>query len=49
MPFSARTLPFLLLVFLQEAVVILAMSTAEGLFLKRVGRASCRERVCFEV
>ena len=40
MPFSARTLPFLLLVFLQEAVVILAMSTAEGLFLKRVGSAS---------
>ncbi|MBI3890251.1 MAG: HEAT repeat domain-containing protein [Candidatus Wallbacteria bacterium] len=37
MPLTARTLPFMLLTFLQEAVVLLAMSTAEGLFLKRVG------------
>ncbi len=35
--FSSRSLPFVALAFLQEAVVILAISTSEGLFLKRVG------------
>ena len=34
---ASRVLPFALLSFLQEAVVILATSAAEGLFLKRVG------------
>ncbi|MBI2943668.1 MAG: HEAT repeat domain-containing protein [Candidatus Wallbacteria bacterium] len=34
---SSRAWPFVLLTFLQEAVVLLATSTAEGLFLKRVG------------